>query len=81
MGDKNLLIGIILNGMQGPIKVGDKTFNSIMPAHKEMLDDHAVASIVTYVRRRFGKRSSAAKTPEVTAVRNAFEKQEKETKK
>jgi mono/diheme cytochrome c family protein len=81
MGDKNLLIGIILNGMQGPIKVGEKTYNSIMPAHKNMLDDHAVASIVTYVRRRFGKRSSAAKTPEVTAVRNAFEKQEKESKK
>ena len=81
MGDKNLLIGIILNGMQGPIKVGDKTYNSIMPAHKNMLDDHAVASIVTYVRRRFGKRSSAAKTPEVTAVRNAFEKQEAEGKK
>ncbi len=68
-GDKNLLISIILNGMQGQIKVGDKTFNSIMPAHKDMLDDHAIASIVTYVRARFGKGASPAKTTDVSAIR------------
>lgn len=70
MGDKNLLISIILNGLQGPMKVGDKTYNSIMPAHKEILDDHAIASISTYIRRRFGKRASAVKTPEVKALRS-----------
>jgi mono/diheme cytochrome c family protein len=69
-GDKDYLINIILNGMQGPVKLDGKTFNSIMPPHKEMLDDHAVASVVTYVRRRFGKNATAVKTPEVTAVRN-----------
>lgn len=74
MGDKNLLISIILNGMQGPIKVGDKTYNSIMPPHKEMLDDHAVASIVTYIRHRFGKKAGPVKTHEVRAVRNPDEK-------
>lgn len=74
MGDKNLLISIILNGMQGPMKVGDKTYNSIMPPHKDMLDDHAVASIATYIRRRFGKKAGPVKTPEVKAVRNPEEK-------
>ena len=69
-GDKKLLISIILNGMQGPLKVGDKTYNSIMPAHKEILDDHAVASIATYIRYRFGKEASPVKTPEVTVIRN-----------
>jgi glucose/arabinose dehydrogenase/cytochrome c553 len=69
MGDKRLLISIILNGMQGQLKVGEKTFNSIMPPHKDMLDDHAIASITTYIRRRFGKRSSAAKSTEVTEIR------------
>jgi glucose/arabinose dehydrogenase/cytochrome c553 len=69
-GDKSLLISIILNGMQGPLKVGDKTFNSIMPPHKEMLDDHAIASITTYIRHRFGKKASPAKATEVTAIRN-----------
>ncbi|MES1216541.1 MAG: c-type cytochrome [Bacteroidota bacterium] len=69
-GDKNALISIILNGMQGPVVLGDKTFNSIMPPHKDMLDDHAIASITTYIRRRFGKKASPAKTSEVREVRN-----------
>jgi hypothetical protein len=74
MGDKNLLISIILNGMQGPLKVGDKTYNSIMPAHKDLLDDHAIASIATYIRYRFGKESSPVKTPDVTAIRSATQR-------
>ena len=74
MGDKNLLISIILNGMQGPLKVGGKTYNSIMPAHKNILDDHAVASITTYIRYRFGKEASPVKTFDVTAIRSATEK-------
>lgn len=69
-GDKNLFISLVLNGMQGPLKIGDKTFNSIMPPHKDMLDDHAIASIVTYVRHRFGNKASPAKATEVTAIRN-----------
>ena len=79
-GDKNLLIGIILNGMQGPLKVGDKTYNSIMPAHKDILDDHAVASIATYIRYRFGKKAGPVKTPDVTAIRSSTEKQNPEPK-
>ena len=70
MGDKNLLISIILNGMQGPLKVGDKTFSSIMPPHKDMLDDHAIASICTYIRRRFGKRAGPVKATEVKDIRH-----------
>lgn len=81
MGDKATLISIILNGLQGPIKIGDKTYDGIMPPHKDMLDDHAVASITTYIRRRFGKRASAAKTPEVTEVRNSIPNNKKTTKK
>jgi len=79
-GDKNLLISIILNGMQGPLKVGDKTYNSIMPAHKDILDVHAIASIATYIRHRFGKMASPVKTPDVTAMRNQTEKTKPEPK-
>jgi mono/diheme cytochrome c family protein len=52
-GDKEQLIKIILNGLQGEIAVNGKKFNGQMPAHGSFLDDHAVASIVTYVKRRF----------------------------
>jgi mono/diheme cytochrome c family protein len=77
-GDKNLLISIILNGMHGPLKVGDKTYNSIMPAHKDLLDDHAIASIATYVRHRFGKEAGAVKTTDVTAIRSSNEKSKRQ---
>ncbi|MEO8583542.1 MAG: cytochrome c, partial [Flavitalea sp.] len=68
-GDKDRLIGIILNGLQGQISVAGKSYNGMMPAHGGYLDDHAIASIVTYIRARFGKNASDATTLEVTNVR------------
>jgi len=52
-GDENRLINIVLNGMQGEIKVNGITYNDLMPNHQH-LDDLAIASIVTYIRNRFG---------------------------
>jgi mono/diheme cytochrome c family protein len=74
MGDKNRLISIVLNGLQGNITVDGKTFSGIMPPHKEILDDHAIASITTYVRNRFGHVKGSVSTLEVTAIRNATKK-------
>ena len=70
-GDKTRLLNIILNGLQGPIDVNGKTYNGFMPPHKDILDDHAIASIATYIRSRFGNKASGVYTTEVTAVRNA----------
>ncbi len=52
-GDENRLINIVLNGMQGEIKVNGITYNDLMPNHQH-LEDLAIASIVTYIRNRFG---------------------------
>jgi mono/diheme cytochrome c family protein len=68
-GDKDALIKIILYGLQGPIKVDGKTWDGIMPAHGEHLDDHAVASILTYIRKRFGDNSSSVTSLEVAKNR------------
>jgi mono/diheme cytochrome c family protein len=73
-GDKTQLINIILNGLQGKITVDGKTFSGIMPPHKDILDDHAIASIATYIRTRFGKVKGSVGTLEVTAVRNSTKK-------
>jgi glucose/arabinose dehydrogenase/cytochrome c553 len=73
-GDKNRLIDIILNGLQGKITVDGKTFSGIMPAHKDILDDHAIASIATFIRNRFGHVKGSVTTLEVSAVRNAAKK-------
>ena len=73
-GDKNQLINIILNGLQGKITVNDKTYNGFMPPHKDILDDHAIASIATFIRNRFGHVKGSVSTLEVTAIRNATKK-------
>jgi len=69
-GDKNRLIKILLNGMEGPIKVNEKTFNGIMPAHGTILDDHAIASIATFIRSRFSNNAGDVSSQEVVTVRN-----------
>ncbi|MEP7257032.1 MAG: c-type cytochrome [Flavitalea sp.] len=71
LGDKERLIGIILHGLQGEVKVNGKTFNGFMPPHETILDDHAVASIVTYIRHAFKNDASGANALEVAKVRNS----------
>jgi glucose/arabinose dehydrogenase/cytochrome c553 len=70
-GDKARLINIILNGLQGQINVDGRSYNGLMPAHANILDDHAVASIATYVRNRFGNDSGNVNALEVARVRKA----------
>ncbi len=72
-GDKERLMGIILNGLQGEVEVNGKTYNGLMPAHSGFLDDGAVASIITYIRknRGFGNNSSTVSPLEVAKVRSA----------
>jgi mono/diheme cytochrome c family protein len=75
-GDKERLMGIILNGLQGEVEVSGKTYNGLMPAHGGFLDDNAVASIITYIRRnrRFKNESTSVSPLEVARVRNSSTK-------
>lgn len=70
-GDKQRLIRAILFGLEGEIKVNNQTWNGLMPAHAGFLDDHAVASITTYVRQNFGNVASEVSALEVAQVRTA----------
>lgn len=71
-GDETRLIKILLNGLDGPIRVNEKTFNGIMPAHGGFLDDHAIASIATFIRSRFGNNAGDVSALEVKTVRNGL---------
>jgi len=70
-GDHDRLIRVLLNGLQGEIKVNGKTFNGVMPAHGAFLDDHAIASILTFVKRSFAKDLNPVLSAEVKKVRSA----------
>lgn len=72
-GDEEQLINIVLNGYQGEIKVNDKIYSGIMPNNSH-LDDHAIASIITYVRARFGKIKKPISELKVNNVRKSISK-------
>lgn len=63
------VIQAILYGIQGEITVRGKTYNGYMPPHETILDDHAVASITTYIRSRWGNKASAVMPSEVARIR------------
>ncbi|MGI9542863.1 MAG: c-type cytochrome, partial [Cyclobacteriaceae bacterium] len=70
-GDEDRLIDIVLNGMQGEIKVDGKSYNGLMPQNSH-LDDQAIASILTYVRNRFaGIEDRPIHASQVSSVRSA----------
>lgn len=65
------LIKIVLHGMRGPVKVGDKIFNREMPGFGQILSDAQLASLLSFVRRQWSK-SAAPITPKtVSGLRTA----------
>lgn len=67
-GDKERLIKLVINGMEGPIEVKGETYNNVMTAHG-FLSDEEIAGVLTYVRSNFGNNSSAVTVEEVQQVR------------
>ena len=73
-GDKQRLIGIILNGLEGEIEVNGVTYNEVMPQHG-FLKDSDIADILSYVRHEFGNGADAVTEEEVGEVRNTINSQ------
>ena len=50
------LARIVLHGLQGPIEVAGKMWNSAMPGHKDYagFDDRVASGLLTYQRRAWG---------------------------
>jgi mono/diheme cytochrome c family protein len=69
LGDKEKLIGIVLNGLKN-VDIGDETYNNPMPALGSVLKDQEIADVLTYVRNSFGNKASAVTVEEVKAVRS-----------
>lgn len=68
-GDKKRLINVVLNGLNKPIEVKGKTYNSLMPQHS-FLRDGDIAQVLTYIRQHFNNNASAVTAEEVLKVRN-----------
>ncbi|MEN0055206.1 MAG: c-type cytochrome [Mucilaginibacter sp.] len=66
--EKDLAIRVLLNGLEGPVKVKNVPYNSVMPKHN-FLSDNQIAQILTYIRNNFGNNSSLVTASEVKKVR------------
>jgi len=70
-GPKDRLIRIALDGLRGPVDVGGETFNQEMPAVGKTMTDEQVASVLSFVRLRFGATSQPILPTDVGRVRAA----------
>ncbi len=68
MADKARALGIVLNGLSGPVKVNGKDYNSMMPPMSQLNDDE-IANILTYVRNAWGNEGDAVSADEVKSAR------------
>jgi len=70
--DKKKLIDVVLNGLNRPITVKGKLYNSVMPQHS-FLRDEDIAEVLTYVRQRFNNNDISVSADEVKKRRMSIE--------
>jgi len=67
-GNKQRVIGIVLNGLNTPLEINGETYENPMASHA-FLKDQQIADVLTYIRSSFGNKSTAVTATEVKAVR------------
>src|SRR5436190_23486321 len=67
-GDKKKLIDAVLNGLNKPIIVKDKSYSGVMPQHS-FLKDEDIAQVLSYIRQRFNNNNDSVSTAEVKKIR------------
>ena len=84
VGDKNKLIAIVLYGLTGPIKVGEKIYkapeiNGEMPgiASNKEFSDEDVAQVLSYIRKSWSNKAEKVNMNDVTDIRNKFKERQK----
>ncbi|KFN45003.1 copper-containing nitrite reductase [Arenimonas oryziterrae] len=68
--DTDRAIGIVLNGLNGPVTVNGASFNSVMPPMSQLNDDE-VANILTFVLNSWGNKGGRVSAADVARVRAA----------
>jgi mono/diheme cytochrome c family protein/glucose/arabinose dehydrogenase len=71
LGKPDVTARIVLNGLGGPVKVGNRTWDLTMPP-MGMLSDEDIAGVLTYVRREWEHNGSPVDAKFVAGVRKQF---------
>lgn len=72
-GDEKTAARIVLLGLQGPIEVNGQTYNGVMPAWRDTLNDAQIAAVLTHVRSSFGNEAPAVSEETVAALRKEYQ--------
>lgn len=67
-GDKDKIINILLNGLQGDIDVNGESFSQIMPK-QDYLTDLQIAQVLTYIRQNFSNNADTVQPEDVKNLR------------
>jgi glucose/arabinose dehydrogenase/mono/diheme cytochrome c family protein len=68
IGEKERLVHLILNGMEGEIEVNGEIYDGLMPQHS-FLNDDQIADVLTYIRTNFGNEASSLSAEEIENYR------------
>ena len=68
VSNKKSLLYIILNGLNGPIKIDNKTYNNVMPSHG-FLKDADIVEIIQFMRNNFNKKTANVTISDVADAR------------
>jgi cytochrome c oxidase subunit 2 len=60
---------IVLHGMNGAITVKGQSYNGVMPAWKDVLNDREIAAVLTYERNSWGNKAGLVTPDEVAKLR------------
>jgi mono/diheme cytochrome c family protein len=71
LGKPDVTARIVLNGLGGPVKVGNRTWDLSMPP-MGMLSDEEIAGVLTYVRREWEHNGSPVDAKFVAGVRKQY---------
>jgi mono/diheme cytochrome c family protein len=69
MAEKDSVIKIVLNGLQGR-EINGQTYNNPMPPLGAVLKDKEIADVLTYVRNSFGNKAPAITDSDVKKARS-----------
>jgi mono/diheme cytochrome c family protein len=71
LGKPDVVARIVMNGLGGPVKVGNRTWDLSMPPMAQ-LNDEDLAAVVTYVRREWEHTAAPVDTKLVKALRDQY---------
>jgi mono/diheme cytochrome c family protein len=70
-GSEEVVTRIVLNGMQGPLKIGDVEYGAVpmVPTIWKDWPDEDIAAVISYIRNEWGNQASEVSADTVKRIR------------